>query len=285
MLSSLHTSTRRARPRPRLPSAQADLTLLAVGGALVMAPVIFGKDWFGIVLFLLGTLGGAVGVNAVLQTEGAFLWGLLSPYAVLGGEEMCLASLVLVLALALAIGALVHCMRPLALFAVGFFGAGFGAWAVSGLAVPLLQEFLTPQFGITVTSEAVDIACAAAALIGGLLLCRCGLALVDAVLGLVGSFLVGLAVVNVASLDLINAELATTLRLQEFYMYYVLGVAALVEILRCTLVCCREARTAAAPPSASPGSSLAAKAARVAPAGKAKPGGKSPPRGKGRAMM
>jgi len=197
---------------------------------------------------------------------------------------MCLASLVLIGVLALTVGALIHCMRPLALFAVGFFGAGFGAWAVSGLAVPLLQELLTPKFGITVTSEAVDIACAAAALIGGLILCRCGLSLVDAVLGLLGSFLVGLSAVNIASLDLIGAELAATMRLQEFYMYYVLGVAALVEILRYTLVCCREERAAAAP-TESPGASLAAKAAKVSPAGRAKPTGKSPPRGKGRAMM
>jgi len=251
----------------------ADATLLAVGGALVMAPVLFGKNWFAYVLFILGCLAGAVATSTFLP--GSPVFPLLAPYVVFDAAGQCLASLVLVVLGGLLAGTILNCVKSIAFFAVGFFGAGFGAWAASGLVVPLMQEFLTPKYGVEITPEYVDIACAVLALLGGLILCKCGLALVDTVLGLLGSFFVGLGALNLASLDLIDAATATKLQLGEFYMYYVLGIALVVEILRCTLVCCREGSKEAAPAHPAP-----KPAGKVSPAGKggkpaAKPAGKA----------
>ena len=85
---------------------------------------------------------------------------------------------------------------------------------------------------------------------------------------------------NLLTIDAISPELAATLQIDEFYMFYVVGIIVVIEILRTVGVLARD-NTAASQIDANPGQSLMNKAARVSPSkGRAgSPARGSPPRG------
>ena len=106
----------------------AAASLLAAGGALVLAPIVFGRYWLKPVLTILALLVGAIGSGMLLNEQGADLFDTVSDLAgIPDGEMSCAALLGLQLFGAIILALFVNQIPSLAFFAIGAAGAGFAS--------------------------------------------------------------------------------------------------------------------------------------------------------------
>lgn len=124
----------------------AAATLLCVGSALVLAPIIFGREWLSPVLTLLALLLGAIGAHVLVgdtRHQGLLLnvWVDDLPMCVwpcvggriASGEMSCGALLGIQLVLSCIVAAFVNRHLEVAFFAVGAAGCGLACFLSLGL--------------------------------------------------------------------------------------------------------------------------------------------------------
>ena len=211
-------------------------TMMLVGVCLVMAPVIFGRDWLSYIEVIVGLVGGIVGGSILMGGLAAPYIEIAYGYVSLAGEAKCAAGLAILLLCAFLFTYMVQKVKALLFFLVGAAGAGFGAYMSSGLVTPLIAA----QLGAPIPDNYVLYACGGIGLLGGLLFGSLAEKLLDFVLGVFGSVVLAMGAINLALADFLTAELVATLKLEAYYMFYVGGIGAVLFLLRRSLVNVRE---------------------------------------------
>ena len=264
----------------------AAATLIGVGGALVMAPIIFGREWLKPVLTLLALLLGAIGTGMLLNDQGLGLFDTLTDMASIpSGEVSCGALLGLQVLGAILLAVFINTIPALAFFAIGAAGAGFAAYVGSGVIIsaaanlPFLDSAASRAIS-RVSDDTVLIGVAALAILGGLLFGAYKDHLIDLTLGLLGAALLAQGLMQVLTMDVLSREQKAQYKVDELYMFYVVGLAALIEALRYLFISVRmgDFASAASQIDATPGASLVARA--KATAAKVAPKAGSPAKGK-----
>lgn len=213
---------------------------LIAGGCLVLAPIVFGVEWLTYVLTLLGGIVGLVGSTMLLEPSGLFGVRL---EILMSGSAKCVATLVIQLGAAYTLANLINGIRHIAYFGIGAVGAGYGSYLVSEAVVGIMTqvEFITRYVDVSaITEHEILMACGILALIGGLLFGRYHDALIDMALGLLGGALMAQGLITIALADLISEERAAQLKVEQYYLYYVAGIALLIECVRSCIVSARE---------------------------------------------
>ena len=289
----------------------AAATLLLVGGALVLAPIIFGRNWLSPVLTMLALFVGGIGSSILLGDPShghrgllLRLWTRMPGFCVwpcvqsgLGkglasGEVSCGVLLALQLAFAASCAVFVRAHLEVAFFAIGAAGVFF----ISEVALGLVRDLSTQlPFGVCVWpcvasalgrgissdfEENAIVGVYALALVGGLTFAYYKEGPLDLVLGLLGASLVATGLMQVLTMDVLSPSMAKTLRIDDLYMVYVAILAVAIEALR---YCFLGVIDAAAQIDRTPGASLITKAkalqakkvAPAAPAAGGKPAKKS----------
>jgi len=247
----------------------AATTGLVAGGVLVCAPIIFGAEWLHYVLVILASIVGLVGSTMLLDTGGLFGVRL---EILLTGTPKCLATIIIQLAAAYSFGTFVNDVRHIAFFGIGAACAGYGSWLVSETVVGILGsvELVTKFIPIDqITEHEIVIACGVLAIIGGIIFGRYHDALIDTALGLLGGALVAQGLITMALADVLDAETAAKFKVEEYYLFYVAGIAVVIEVLRAFITGARENATSAAAAAWHPRSKTPAgraSAAKVSPA-------------------
>lgn len=104
---------------------------------------------------------------------------------------------------------------------------------------------------------------------GGIIFGRYHDALIDTALGLLGGALVAQGLITMALADVLDAETAAKFKVEEYYLFYVAGIAVVIEVLRAFITGARENATSAAAAAWHPRSKTPAgraSAAKVSPA-------------------
>ena len=116
--------------------------------------------------------------------------------------------------------------------------------------------------------------CGVLAVAGGAIVIMCGDSIVNMALGFLGAAMVAQGVMNMLVTDFMTKELDETLKIDEYYMYYVAAIAVILYLLRSFGVCCREgsAPNAAAPVRAAPPPKKGKVAPSRSPPGRGVPG-------------
>jgi hypothetical protein len=255
--------------------------IIAIGLALVCAPIIFGRQWLRPVLVLIALLVGAIASGMVLRDGRMFEDGLKA-VGVPEGNVTCGMLLLVQLLASVALALFVNRLAAVAFFAIGAAAAGFLAYVGLGLLEELLRGLpfvpsdirsFVKNLGDTETYVMVG----AAAVAGGLLFGRFQEGLVDATLGLLGSVLIALGVLSILTMDVLSRESIRAYRMDDLYMAYVVGLVVLIEVLRHFLVKVRMGDYLPAVDQM-PGGTLKARAAAVASkSAKTAPAGGSSP--------
>ena len=82
--------------------------------------------------------------------------------------------------------------------------------------------------------------CGVLAVAGGAIVIMCGDSIVNMALGFLGAALVAQGAMNMLVTDFITKELDETLKIDDYYMYYVAAIAVVLYLLRSFGVCFRE---------------------------------------------
>lgn len=193
---------------------------LAIGVALLFAPILLGPTWPTYLIFVLSTLLGAIAANKVFKLSG---W--------LVGDDRtdCAVGLVIVMLLALGLGFVSLCAASYAFFAMGAAIGGFGAYHVAGLVVPMLAD----KHDIEVGENYVHVAVALCALIGGFYLSSAKDGVINTTAGVVGALLSAEGIMVLAGT---NEDLADRLQLHKHFSYYFAGTALLLWSARSVLM-------------------------------------------------
>ena len=265
----------------------AAATLIGVGGALVMAPVIFGRGWLRPVLTMLALLVGAIGAGMILNDQGLDLYDkLVDLVGIPKGEISCGVLLGLQVLGAVILAVFINGVPSLAFFAIGAAGAGFAAYVCSdALFAGLLRLPFLPSAvaGVIrgISDDQILIGVGVLAVLGGLAFGAYKDQLIDLTLGLLGAALLAQGTMQVLTMDVLTWEMKKTYLVDELYMAYVVGLIVIIEIFRTVFISVRmgEFGSAASQIDYTPGASLVAKAKamQAKQAGKVAPAkGKTP---------
>lgn len=248
----------------------AAVTMLISGGAIFMAPAIFGRGWVSYALVIIAFLVGAIISGMLLQEQGADLFEQAADLVSLpAGEARCGTIFGLQVLSAVLLALFVNKVEPLTHFCLGAAGFGFASYIGVGLLVPaLLKSGVLPPVATLYLSSVGEteyyVVAGVFALIGGLLFFKFADALIDGLIGFIGAVLISQGTLNLLLDEVLDAATVSQLSIGEFYMAYMLGLIVLLEVLRFLLVGAREGDWSAKV-DRSPGQSLISRAARVSP--------------------
>lgn len=125
---------------------------VAVGSALLLAPVMLGPSWPTYLIFVLSFMLGAILANKFLVA-----------WLTSANGARCASGLLMTTAIAVGLGFFSLSAANYAFFALGAAMGGFGAHHVSGLIVPMLSE----EHAIQVEQQYVQVAVVVAAILSG----------------------------------------------------------------------------------------------------------------------
>lgn len=192
-------------------------TAFAIGTAVAVAPCLCGRDWIMSVLWVIAALLGAAGSAAFAQSSVGS--NLLST---MDAEQGCLIGVAAIIICSLIVATAAVRTFTAAIFVVGAASAGYAAsFACKSYDVPSDQQLLP---------------IAAAALVGGFLARKLVGPLLDLVLGVLSCLMVAQGVLQiVASSTFLDAATVQKIRIEEFYVYYIVAVAAPLFLCRMAL--------------------------------------------------
>jgi hypothetical protein len=214
----------------------AATSVLVVGASLLLAPVVFGRNWLAYVQVLAGALAGIVGVNFLLTQYAGLVDSASASVGLAPGEGKCAATLAIQVVGALLFTWLVYKFKPIAHFILGGAAVGLCSYIASGLVTPIVSQ----QLGVVVADGQVTAAVGVLALLGGLLFAKFGDGMFDLILGLLGATLLAVAGLALAMDSALAAEAVATIKVEQYYPLYVAGIAALLYTVRSALVRARE---------------------------------------------
>ena len=210
-------------------------TLMVVGAAFVLGPVLLGKDWIMRTLYLSAALVGAVFTSISLSGWAQGYAGLVVSMAKLDEEGACAFALINVVLGALVTASAATKVVGLAIFGVGAFAVGsFSYSAIPAYVVP----FVSQQFPDVVLQQWHTYAAVALlALAGGYVFTGLAFAVVDFLLGAIGAYLVSDGTIELAlANNLVPPDLLASMQLEANLKYYVLALAGLIFFVRVKLV-------------------------------------------------
>lgn len=214
----------------------AAASLMAVGGALLLAPVLFGRDWINTVKTIVAFCFGVVGSSMLLQKEGLDLFDKGADSLGLMGEGRCMLSVGIMAGIAITCACYAQRLFSYAMFCVGAVAVGYGALFGTSYVIPLVPS----QYAMYTESNYINAACAVLGVGGGLIIVYAGNSFINLVLGAAGAVLVAQGAVTVLLTDFITAELNAKLMITQYYAFYVAGLAVILYALRSAGVCFRE---------------------------------------------
>ena len=210
-------------------------TVLAVGSALLCAPVLLGPGWLFRFLWLLAAFAGAVASALFLESNaGAAFFNSLIALVKVGEQGACAIAIVLIVLTAVGLGGTAVGYVHLALFLAGAFSAGYGASFAYELAAPLVSEQVTVDlddpmylFGFI----------GIVALVGGFVLPKMATALLNGGLSILGAVLVAQALLQLVVVNqLLDASVASAIGFDTYFAFYSAGLAFACYCLRNALV-------------------------------------------------
>jgi hypothetical protein len=197
--------------------------VLALGVALLLAPVLFGRKWPSYVLWAVAALCGAVVSNYFIKAE----WNRLPGQ----DEAKCITSMVAILVAAVIAAGVAISIIGFAFFAVGAMCGAYGGWIVAGLIAPFLKD--RDDTDVKEQEKIVWIAVAVCTVAGGTILCRFRDRLIDIACGFVGAVLVAQ---NPMMLVGKSEEASDKLHLARYYSFYFAAlVVALLALRNCLM--------------------------------------------------
>lgn len=210
-------------------------TLMAVGSAFVLGPVVLGNDWIMRVLWICAALVGAVGTSIMLVGWGQGYASLVANTAGLDPEGRCIFAILNVVVGALVAASLATKVVRVAIFSVGAAAAGYAA----NILVPAyLKPYVAKEFPEVELQEWHTYALIGVlALLGGYAFITLAFAVVDLVLGAIGAYLVADGALQLAlAAELLPPDVEATLQMRSYLRYYVLGLAGTIFLVRSRLV-------------------------------------------------
>jgi hypothetical protein len=179
---------------------------VAIGAALLFAPIVLGPTWPTYLMSILSSLLGAIVANKLFKT---------SEWLIGDDRTDCAAGLILVLLLAFGLGVVSLCAASYAFFAMGAAIGGFAAYHAAGLVVPMLAD----THDIGVGEKYVNLGVALCALACGLYLSSARDGVIDTTAGVVGALLCAEGILVLVGT---NEDLAEQIQLYKYFRYVAL---------------------------------------------------------------
>lgn len=177
---------------------------LLVGLALLLIPVMLGRDWLDAIMGVLMICLGAVGSTMLLQ-YGAVTTAIDGMAGAVGaaGEAKCGLYLAIIVLCTVLCGVLTRRLFTLALSALGALGAAYLAF----IAFALIQPMVPAQYAALAGSDAAAYTVAVlGGLVGGYVLATCGKPFINMAIGTLGAVLVAQGAMTILVADYLSPE-------------------------------------------------------------------------------
>ena len=191
----------------------AATTSMLVGIALLLLPVLLGRNWLDVALAILACFLGSVGTCLLLAREQVLFDSTTAALGIVG-EAKCGLQITLIAAATIACGIFTTRLFALIMFATGTLGAGY----VGFVGLELIMPLVPADYQQLATSNALTYAAVGfIGLLGGYVLATCGKPFINAVLGLLGAALTAQGGMKILLTDIISPETAAHMQADQYY--------------------------------------------------------------------